>query len=103
MPTRLTKYEMETIIIFNEEEKEARCYTCNKSLMNRLDDFCSKSSEITRVAEDEHGQTYVMPKKWIKVRMPKEISEEERQKMRERARERFWGTERRDNNASAEN
>ena len=90
MSVKLTKREMETIILFNEEDKEATCYTCNKSLARKLDDLSAQSSAITRVREDKHGRTYTFPKKWLRVKMPRVISEEERQKMRERARERFW-------------
>ena len=32
---------------------------------------------------------YTFPKKWIKVRAPKELSEEQRENMAKRARERF--------------
>ena len=39
---KLTKYEKETIINFNEGEKEASIYTFNASLKRRLAEFARK-------------------------------------------------------------
>lgn len=39
MKCRLTKYEKETIILFNEAEPTANIYTYNKALQNRLAKF----------------------------------------------------------------
>lgn len=86
---QLTKLEQETIILFNEEDSTAEVDTCNRALIKRLDDFSTKSADVTCVGEDEHGKRYVLPKKWVKVRMPKQYSEEQRLKMAELARERF--------------
>lgn len=86
---RLTKYEMETIIRFNEEEAEAVCDTCNKSLMRRLDGLSEKSSTVTVVSASEYSRTYKFPKRWIRVQMPRVLTEEERQKLSERARLNF--------------
>ncbi len=85
----LTRIEQETIITYNEQESTAEVDTCNKALINQLDGLCAKTSCITCVAEDEHGKRYILPKKWVKVKMPKQYSEEQRLKMAERARELF--------------
>lgn len=89
MRVRLSKREQETIILFNEEDKEATCYTCNKSLARKLDDLSAQSSAITRVREDKHGRTYTFPKKWLRVKMPRVLSEEQRLKLSEEAKRRF--------------
>ena len=39
MKCRLTKYEKETIILFNEAEPTANIYIYNKTLQNRLAKF----------------------------------------------------------------
>ena len=79
----LTQYEKETIILFNEAEDTATCDTCNPTLIRKLDGFCLESTEISLVREDEHGKTYKFPKRWVKVRMPMKLSEEQRAKRAE--------------------
>lgn len=84
--TELTKYERETIILFNDAEQTATICTANKSLQNRLDRFCSENQTIYVVSEDEPFKKYNLPKKWIKVNMPHKISEERRAKLAEMGR-----------------
>ena len=63
----LSNIEKETIIIFNDSEKTASVYTCNKSLKNKLDRFCSEEKEFTIIREDEYSKTYLIPKNAILV------------------------------------
>lgn len=81
----LSKLEQETIILFNEEDNTAEVDTCNKALIRRLDNFCTKSADIACVGGDEYGKRYILPKKWVKVNMPPQLSEEQLQKKRENA------------------
>lgn len=85
----LTKYEQETIINYNQEDKFASCYTMDKALIRRLDALAEKHKEITLLRTGEGMREYTFPKKWIKVRAPKELSDEQREKMAKKARERF--------------
>ena len=85
----LSKYEQETIINFNEDEPNATCYTYNKALQRKLDGLCLKSKGIALVREGEGWKEYSFPKKWVKVNQQKQYSDEQRQVMAERARERF--------------
>lgn len=85
----LTKQERETIIVFNEEESTAEVDTCNKALIKQLDSLSEKMPNVVVIGEDEHGKRYRLPKKWVKIRNPRQYSEEERAKMAERAKERF--------------
>ena len=84
-----TKYEMETIYNYNQEEPLASCYTMDKALIRRMDALAEKHKEITIVREGEGAREYTFPKRWIKVRAPKELSDEQRENMAKRARERF--------------
>ena len=85
----LTKWEMETIINFNDAEKTAEVYTCNKALMKKLDNLCIRSKEITLKKEDKQSKTYIFPKKWVKITLPRTLSDETRKKLSENARKRF--------------
>lgn len=87
--TRLTKIEQETIITFNEAEGDCTIFTYNKPLLNRLSQLSQKHKGLALVREGLGWGEYNCPKKWIKVIAPKDYSDEQREKMRERARERF--------------
>ena len=48
MTYKLSRYEMETSILWNEEEKNCTCFTCSPALQRRLDGLCAKSLLIHR-------------------------------------------------------
>ena len=81
----LTNQERETIITFNEADDYAVVDTCNKAWINKLDKLVSCNPKIIGDRTDEFGKRYIMPKSWIKVRAPREISEQERAVLKQRA------------------
>ena len=84
--TKLSKYERETIILFNEEETAASVCTHNERLINRLAEFTSKSTDCCLEKCGDGFAQYTLPKNWIKINLPRQYSEEQRQKMADRAR-----------------
>lgn len=80
----LTKYEQETVIIYNLEEKEAICTTYDAALIRKLDKLCEKSQAIIKRKEARGYGEYVFPRSWIKVHMPRVLSDEKRKEMAER-------------------
>ena len=93
----LTKYEMETIYNYNQEELLASCYTMDKALIRRLDALAEKHKEITVVRASEGMREYNFPKKWIKVKTPRQLSEEKRQELKNRALKNFHSEDGGDN------
>lgn len=83
---QLTKYEQETIYRYNQEEQTATCFTYDKSLIRKMDKLIENGEDITVVREGEDWREYKFPKKCIKVRFPRKLSEEQRQSMAERMR-----------------
>ena len=83
--SKLLPIERETIILFNEGEEAATVETCNHALQNRMDGLCAKSADCCLLREDEHCKKYQCPKSWVKVHLPRQYTEEQRRKMRERA------------------
>lgn len=81
---QLTKYEQETIFNYNQEEKTASCYTCDAALIRKLDRLCENNEAITVSREGDGWKEYTFPKSWLKVRPPRELSDEQRQKLSER-------------------
>ena len=82
---QLTKYERETIINYNQQEHTVTCYTCDHALIRKLDKLSKVSSEIHEEKQDEFRKTYSFPKRWLKIKMPRQLTEEERQKRADRA------------------
>lgn len=77
MPMRLTKYEQETIILFNESESTAAVYTYNTGLQNTLNSlYQSHPEHVTQTGDNGYGGlTYSLPKKWVKIAPPRVLSE----------------------------
>lgn len=85
--------EQETYIGYNLAEPEAVCTTFDRALIRRLDALCETSNEIHIRAKREGYREYTFPKRWVRVRPPRKMSEEQRQAASERAKQnfsRFW-------------
>lgn len=89
----LTNYERETIINYNEEEATASVYTHNRALINKLKGLVKEYN--LEVEQLESAYEFTVPKKWIKVKPPRKVSAENREKMSQRAKK-MW--ENRDKN-----
>ncbi|MGI6096368.1 MAG: molecular chaperone [Lachnospiraceae bacterium] len=89
----LSKLEKETIINFNEEEEAAEIYTYNVRLQNRLEKISlERPEDVKLVCVDGRGEkTYRLPKKYVSVRPTRKISKEDRERMAQAARDRFFG------------
>lgn len=76
--TKLSKYEKETIILFNEGENEASIYTFNASLKRRLAEFSRKYPALCWLTRStaEGSVTYVMDKSRLSIRFLPPYSEE---------------------------
>ena len=66
----LTKYEKETVVVFNEAEQDAELYTASQTVMRKMDELVKNDSRFSVVSEDEVSKTYKFPKKYFKVRKP---------------------------------
>ena len=68
---KLSKYEKETIINWNEGENIASIYTFNASLKRRLEDFSRKYPLLCRLERStpEGSATYVLDKSRLSLRM----------------------------------
>ena len=82
----LTKYEQETIINYNNEEKTASIFTYDKSLIRKLDKRLAEMPDMKLIRRGEDFAEYSLPKKWIKVAFPRQYSDEQRAEMAERMR-----------------
>ncbi|MFT9076756.1 immunoglobulin [Ethanoligenens sp.] len=69
---KLTKYEKETIICYNEEEATASVYTHNKKLIQKLKRLSEKYPDKVKPERPEHcgSVSYLVPKRCVSVREP---------------------------------
>ena len=86
---KLSKYEKETIINWNEAENLASIYTFNASLKRRLAEFSRKYPLLCRLERStpEGSVTYVLDKSRLSIRLVPPYSEERKAAAREYAKE----------------
>jgi len=81
----LSKAEKETIITYDEEENIATIYTCSLPVMRKLDKLCAKSPDNYKlIKKDKYSKTYTTSKKLIRFGCPRNLSDEQRDAIRER-------------------
>ncbi len=81
----LSKYEEETVVLYNEAESTANVYTHDPKLKEKLRRLSKKypNQIIFQTENDGGGVTYIVPKKCVLIREP--YSEERRRADSERA------------------
>ena len=82
----LTNFEKETIILFNEAEDTAEVETFNARLLGQLRKVENCEDVVCEKSEKGYG-VYVVPKTMIKIRAPKQLSEKEKERARNQAKE----------------
>ena len=81
---KLTRYERETIINFNEEEPDAEIFTYNKRWQRHLE---TKFGIVPTETNSSGGKTYTLPKDCIRLPQPKrKLSEEQKNGLTNRLR-----------------
>ena len=86
---KLTKYEKETIVLFNEGEDTASIFTYNAGLRRRLENFSKKYPDLCRLEKscEQGGVSYVLDKSRLSIRLQPPMSEERRRKASEYAKQ----------------
>ena len=85
---KLSFYEQESVICFNEDEKTANVYTHKKSLLRRLEKLAQDRPEECRLVKFSHGgraADYIIPKAWVKITPPRIASEAQKSACRKAA------------------
>lgn len=86
---KLTRYERETIILFNEKEKTANIYTYNQNLIKRLERYKEKYPTECQLKEVNSlgGHTYLINKARMSIKFLSPPSEASRKKAADTMRE----------------
>ncbi len=80
----LSNYERETVITYNQEEKNAVIYTHDPALIRKLDLSAENGEAITLLRQGDGWREYELSKKYIKVRFPRKLSDEQRAELASR-------------------
>lgn len=91
---RLTKYEKETIVLYNQTGAPASIYAFDASLKRRLEKFAKQYPECCHL-ESTSGlgaAAYVIDKARLSIRLVPPYSEERRQKASEYAKRNGYGS-----------
>ena len=79
---KLTRYEQETIINYNADEKKATLYTRDPAVMRRVDALVTDYPDTFKcIGETDIDKTYEMPKSVVTYRKPRRISDERRSQL----------------------
>ena len=87
---KLTRYEQETVINYNEEESTASIYTHNRALRRKLEKLSADRPEdcrLYRISRDGLAVEYCLPKSWVRINPPRKgtpLTEEQKQERLER-------------------
>ena len=80
-------YEKETVINFNNAEQNASCYTLNthkrQMLLNLAEEY---PDDVKIISKRDDMVEVTFPKKWVKIRPPRKLTEEQRVNAVERGR-----------------
>ena len=80
-------YEKETVINFNNAEQNASCYTLNTHKRQMLLNLAEEYPDDVKIISKRYDMVEVtFPKKWVKIRPPRKLTEEQRVNAVERGR-----------------
>lgn len=88
--TELSKFERETIIVYNEGDPTASVFTHNRALKNKLAKLAVETNECEKDWENAEAVDYIIPKSWVKIVKPRVLSEEQKQAAAERIKRALW-------------
>ena len=73
---KLTRYEQETIINYNAEDKTATLYTRDPAVMRKVDALVTEYPDTFKcIGETDIDKTYEMPKKYVTYSHPRRCSD----------------------------
>lgn len=78
--SKLSLEEKETIILFNEKDKEAEIFTYNRPLIAKLKKLSQERPDEVQFKRDngDGGLTFIVPKAWLIVKAPRKLTEQQK-------------------------
>lgn len=79
---KLTRYEQEVVINFNADEDMATVYSANSAWIRKMDSLVREFPDVFRVKrQTEISKTYEVPKKYVRIGRPRELSSAQKENM----------------------
>ena len=77
-----TRYEQEVVINLNADEDMATVYSANPAWIRKMDALVKEFPDIFYVKrQTEISKTYEMPKKFVRIGKPRELSQAQRENL----------------------
>lgn len=81
----MSRYEKETVINSNDGDSRATVSTAQNGMKRRIKALAEEYPDDVKITgEDEYTLFAEFPKKWVKIRPPRFVSDEQRKKASER-------------------
>ena len=78
----LTRYEQEVVINMNADEDIATVYSANPAWIRKMDALVKEFPDIFYIKrQTEISKTYEMPKKFVRIGKPRELSQAQRENL----------------------
>ena len=78
----LTRYEQEVVINFNADEDTATVYSANPAWIREMDALVREFPNVFHIKrQTEVSKTYEMPKKYVRIGKPRELSTAQRENL----------------------
>ena len=78
----LTRYEQEVVINFNADEDTATVYSANPAWIRKMDALVREFPNVFHIKrQTEVSKTYEMPKKYVRIGKPRELSPAQRENL----------------------
>ena len=78
----LTRYEQEVVINFNADEDTATVYSSNPAWIRKMDALVMEFPNVFHIKrQTEVSKTYEMPKKYVRIGKPRELSTAQRENL----------------------
>ena len=78
----LARYEQEVVINLNADEEMATVYSDNPARIRKMDALVKEFPDVFRIKRwTEVSKTYEMPKKYIRIGRPRELSSAQRENL----------------------
>lgn len=78
----LTRYEQEVVINFNADEDTATVYSANPAWIRKMDALVREFPNVFHIKrQTEVSKTYEMPKKYVRIGKPRELSTAQRENL----------------------
>lgn len=85
MAYSLNKYERETVINFCDASKTASISTSQEWMKRRIRKLANrKPDDVKIISEDRYTLIAELPRKWVRLQTPPELTEEQRKEIGER-------------------